>query len=47
MTWPVNDSAALAEVSALAATGTVAVITDEVDVLRQVLDRRPPDHHEP
>jgi len=46
MTWPVNDSAALAEVSALAATGTVAVITDEDDVLRQVL-RRPSDHREP
>jgi glycerophosphoryl diester phosphodiesterase len=40
MTWPVNDDAALSEVSALAATGIVGVITDEDDILRRVLEHR-------
>ncbi len=37
MTWPVNDPAALAEVTALGATGTIGVISDEDDILRRVL----------
>ena len=37
MTWPVNDPAALGEVSALAASGRIGVISDEDDVLRRVL----------
>lgn len=40
MTWPVNDPAALAEVSALSATGTVGVISDDDDVLRRIITAR-------
>jgi len=40
MTWPVNDSDALAEVLAHGETGAVGVISDEDDVLRRVLAGR-------
>jgi glycerophosphoryl diester phosphodiesterase len=40
MTWPVNDLAALGDVSAFAASGRIAVISDADDVLREVLRHR-------
>lgn len=40
MTWPVNDSGALGEVTALSGTGPIGVITDEDAVLRRVLAAR-------
>lgn len=40
MTWPVNDSSALAQVTALDTGGALGVITDEDWVLRRVLSAR-------
>ncbi len=40
LTWPVNDPDALADVTALSESGTVGVISDSMDLLRQVLDAR-------
>ena len=37
MTWPVNDSATLAQVLRYRGSGTVGVISDSADVLRRVL----------
>jgi glycerophosphoryl diester phosphodiesterase len=40
LTWPVNDPAALREVCGLRSSGTIGVISDREEILRQVLERR-------
>ena len=40
MTWPINDDATLEQMLALRETGTIGVISDELDVLRTLLLKR-------